>query len=174
MGNIINILNHSYSVYIMEVIYFFLIGLYWWMNKKTKEQRNHYLEETNKIMMLQNKLRKKLMHMGIDPNTMPITQNDYLEVSRFLLKNMSMDIDPKDWPSQRRYLTFWIKEFNAELFRSSKDIGKLVELKMFGDNGEDVLNKDKPKSEKLVIGVTALDKEEKMNRIMSRLKGLKK
>lgn len=94
--------------------------------------------------------------------------------SQFLMRNMKMSITPNDWPSQRRYLKWWLAEFNNALFKSTKDVGKVIKLGVTGQDGSKILEEDTVKEQDLQITVEILDKKDYSNMIMAKLKGTKK
>lgn len=96
---------------------------------------------------------------------------DDIETAQFLVRNQGMTIRKEDWPAQRRYLKFWLKQFNNALLGSKKEIGKAIMLDIIGTKTEKILNTDKvEEGESLKIAVKALTAKEFNDYIFSRLK----
>lgn len=99
---------------------------------------------------------------------------DDIETAQFLVRNQGMVIRKEDWPAQRRYLKFWLKQMNNALLGSKNEIGKAIMLDISSKKTPNVLNTDDVDDrEELQIEVKALTKKEFNDYIFNKLKSRK-
>lgn len=90
---------------------------------------------------------------------------------RFFLDGKSMQVNVLDWPAQRKYLSWWIDQFNSALIRTRDKIGKNIAIRVRGSVNDDVMDKDDIQAQKLLIDVIQLSEEEVKKYIMEKIKG---